>query len=123
MGITIIVCGGRHFNDEKFVFSSLNKVNRKYGISLLIHGGASGADLIAEKWAIENGIKFQSYPADWEKYGRAAGPIRNREMLKALPDGVVAFEGGRGTQDMIKKSIAANIPVWIPNNSNRKIST
>jgi hypothetical protein len=53
--------------------------------------------------------------ADWKRYGPAAGPLRNAEMLHEYqPDGVIAFPGGKGTTDMIKKARQAGIKVWEP---------
>lgn len=57
-------------------------------------------------------VAYLNYPADWEKHGRAAGPIRNEKMLiVGTPDMVLAFPGGRGTADMIRKAEAAGLPV------------
>ena len=74
-------------------------------ISLIIEGGASGADTLARYWAKHNKVAFQTYKADWEKYGKRAGTIRNELMLKEHPDidGVIAFpSGGPGTAHMMR---------------------
>jgi hypothetical protein len=73
-----------------------------YGIACVIHGGANGADYIAGRWAQDTGgIPVEEFPADWNRHGNSAGPIRNQEMLdKGKPDLVVAFPGGRGTADI-----------------------
>ena len=56
-----------------------------------------------------------SYPAQWDVYGRRAGPIRNQEMIdEGKPDGVVAFPGGKGTADMVRRAEAAGLKVWFP---------
>jgi ABC-type Fe3+-hydroxamate transport system substrate-binding protein len=53
--------------------------------------------------------------AEWEKYGKRAGPVRNRQMLELKPDGVVAFDtGGPGTRDMITAAQEAGVPVYLP---------
>jgi hypothetical protein len=77
----------------------------------IIEGGATGADTIAKSIAEFYGFKVNEYRANWNKYGRAAGPIRNQEMLdKEEPGIVVAFmkysnaESSRGTKDMIKRA-------------------
>jgi hypothetical protein len=89
----------------------LTAIHKKRGISEIIHGGAKGADLFAGKWATMNGIKETAVPADWNKHGRAAGPIRNQLMLEMKPDGVVAFPGGRGTADMANRAEKSGIKV------------
>ena len=72
----------------------------------IIHGGAPGADMLAAEVAQELGIPARAYPADWRKHGRAAGPIRNQLMLDdGKPDIVVAFPGGKGTADMIRRAM------------------
>jgi hypothetical protein len=105
----ILVCGGRDFNNRLFLAATLESLGP---ITRVIHGGARGADMLAGEWAIENGIPFEVFGADWEKYGRAAGPRRNAEMLaKGKPDLVVAFPGGRGTADMVRRAKAKGVPV------------
>ena len=71
----------------------------------IIHDGAPGADTLAAEVAQELGIRARAYPADWRKHGRAAGPIRNQLMLDdGKPDILVAFPGGKGTADMIRRA-------------------
>ena len=74
-------------------------------ITLIIHGGASGADRLAGAWANQNGVNVVEYKARWKQFGKGAGPIRNRQMLdEGKPDLVVAFKGDRGTANMIKQA-------------------
>ena len=107
----ILVCGGRDYDNE----TKINKVLSKYYSSNLtiIHGGAKGADELAEMWALVRGMNQKIYPADWNKHGKAAGPIRNQQMLDDNPDIklCIAFPGGRGTRDMINRARAKNITV------------
>lgn len=78
--------------------------------SLVIHGGAQGADRIAREWCICRKVECRGYAADWKRHGRAAGPIRNQRMLDdGKPDLVIAFPGGRGTADMVRRAIATGI--------------
>ena len=95
----VLVWGGRDFQDKARVFATLDGLDP----ALVIHGGARGADSLAEKWAATRQVPCHVYPADWRRHGRAAGPIRNREMLEqSKPDLVVAFPGGRGTAHMVR---------------------
>lgn len=110
--LTVLVCGGRNFDDALTLGSWLGGLHKKAGIALLIHGGARGADFMAGKFAQWAGIPVKEYPADWDTHGRAAGPIRNQRMLDdGKPDVVVAFDGGRGTADMIDRAEKAGVRV------------
>lgn len=103
-----LVCGGRDFADWRYLCRMLDGA----GVTLVIHGGAAGADTLAGRWAASRGVPAEVYPADWSRWGRAAGPRRNREMLgRGCPDVVVAFAGGRGTANMVGQARAAGVPV------------
>jgi hypothetical protein len=116
-----IVCGGRDFADYPLVCSTLDNLRASFdGDFRIIQGGAKGADRLAKQWARERLISYYQYDANWEKHGKAAGPIRNTEMLRRLLDfrlllpyniGVVAFPGGTGTANMIDQARKANIEV------------
>ena len=80
---------------------------------MVVHGGARGADSLAEQWA--NYMEFPSIrnPAPWKRMGKRAGISRNESMLQMWePDLVVAFPGGTGTDDMVKRAVDAGIPTW-----------
>ena len=110
----VLVCGGRDFNDALTLGSWLGGIHKDHGITTIIHGGARGADTMAGEFAKWKGIPVEVFPADWNGDGKAAGPIRNSRMLKeGLPDLVVAFDGGRGTADMIAKARKAGVRVQI----------
>jgi hypothetical protein len=79
---------------------------------VVIEGGAAGADRWARSWARLRAIDVETYEAQWARDGRAAGPIRNQAMLiNGRPDLVVAFPGGRGTADMVRRAKAAGVRV------------
>lgn len=114
----LLVTGGRYYSNRDAVFSALDRAHAKRAITLLVHGGATGADALANEWAVARGIPHRAYSVtkfEWMRYGSAAGPIRNGRMLEeAKPDGVVAFPGGKGTADMIRRAEAAGLPIWRP---------
>lgn len=111
----LLACGGRTFADRDFVFATLDRVHAKQPITLLIQGGQTGADSLARQWAITRGVQFKTEFAEWRKYKKGAGPIRNALMLsKWLPDGCIAFPGNDGTADMVGKARAAGVTVWEP---------
>ena len=110
----VLVCGGRDFSDAITLGSWLGGIHKNSGpITLLIEGGSRGADRMARKFAEWRGIPVRTFRAEWNKHGRAAGMIRNARMLaEGKPDLVVAFPGGRGTADMIKRARAAGVRVF-----------
>jgi hypothetical protein len=108
----VLVCGGRDFGHAPTVWDALYKIDKETKIVLIIEGCATGADRIARSWAKTNVVDYISIEAEWDKYGRAAGPIRNKKMLdKGKPDLVVAFPGGKGTANMCKQARSAGVKV------------
>lgn len=78
----------------------------------IISGAAKGADTAIIDWCVVNWLPCTEYLADWKRYGKRAGPIRNQQMLdEGKPDLVIAFPGGTGTADMIRRSKAAGLQV------------
>jgi hypothetical protein len=98
----LLVCGGRHYRNGVHVRATLDAVHAERPITVLVEGGADGADSLARAWAKALRIRFHTYRADWQKLGKAAGPERNARMLReSKPDLVLAFPGGRGTVNML----------------------
>ena len=108
----VLVCGGRNFGEWRLLQRTLSSLREARGIDLLISGGASGADDLAVRWAHHERIPACVFPANWRFEGKAAGPKRNQRMIDlGKPDVVVAFPGGRGTQDMISRAREAGLEV------------
>lgn len=111
----VLICGGRTFNNYDVFMGHVISIQSKYGnFKTIIHGGANGADRCASLFANSPTDRKEEicFPADWDKYGRAAGPIRNQRMLdEGKPNLVIAFPGGRGTADMVRRATAAGIKV------------
>lgn len=113
MGIRLLVCGGRNFDDVEFATHVLCTIHNKYKIDKIIEGEARGADTIAKYWSEEFIGPPEGYPADWSTYKKRAGPIRNKQMLdEGVPDVVLAFAGERGTADMVSQAEKRDVPVW-----------
>jgi hypothetical protein len=105
----LLICGGRNFADESLMHSVLD-FRRKP--ELVIHGGASGADTLANEWAEFWGYPIVEFPADRVRFGKRAGPLRNSQMLRdGKPTLVIAFPGGFGTLDMIGQALTAGVPI------------
>ena len=110
--VRVLVCGGRNYSDHERVKAVLNALHERVGISVIIQGGARGADELAFGWARANGVEEIQFDADWETHGSFAGPMRNTQMLyEGKPDLVIAFPGGRGTGDMVRKARKSGIDV------------
>lgn len=100
----VIVCGGRNFNNRDFIWRKLDEILEIEGITEIAQGGCSGVDWSSKSWSLNRGVPMQEFPAEWDKYGFVAGPIRNREMFDEFkPDCVIAFcyGSGKGTKNMI----------------------
>jgi hypothetical protein len=108
----VLVCGGRQFDDVSFARAILDRLHAEHRFQVLIEGDARGADRIAGDWADLRGVEHVKFPADWEKLGRKAGPIRNEQMLReGKPDLVIALPGGRGTANMVRIAREAGVRV------------
>jgi hypothetical protein len=110
----VLVCGGRDFTDADFLFRTLDDLRLKFGFTHVIHGQGQGADQLAYMWAASRlgEAAVTGFPADWIRFGKSAGPKRNAQMLnEGKPDFVIAFPGGKGTADMVRRARRANVPV------------
>lgn len=112
-----LVCGDRNWTDRKAIARELRKLEPPLTI---IHGAARGADTLAGEVAQHHNMKVCVYPADWGQYGKAAGPIRNKQMLdEGKPDLVLAFhdniEESRGTKDMVRQAAKRGVETILIN--------
>jgi hypothetical protein len=119
----VLVTGGRDYENRAKVFEELDALHKEHTITFLMQGGATGADEWAKAWAIQRNIEHKQYDADWDNldvnpvlirsrkgklYNALAGSTRNQIMLdEGKPDIVIAFPGGNGTWDMVKRAYAA----------------
>jgi hypothetical protein len=115
--MVIIVTGGRSYSNWDKLDGELKAINP----DMIIQGGAggydangcpSGADLMAEEWAREHQVPCLWYPAKWDTYGLSAGPKRNQAMVDLkLATMCLAFPGGAGTADCVRRCRAAGLLV------------
>lgn len=114
MNRKVLVCGGREYADTERVRAVLDDEHQRDPIGLIIEGGATGADTLARQWATDRGVEVITVPALWKVHGKAAGPIRNQRMLENYaPDLVIAFAGGKGTADMVRRAHEAACGVLV----------
>jgi hypothetical protein len=105
--MNVVIAGGRDFTNTTLVFNKLkNLLNTN---DVIISGHASGADKIGETYARTYKMQVKLFPAEWDKYGKSAGPIRNRKMAE-VADLVIVFWDleSRGTKSMIKETLRLN---------------
>lgn len=107
----VLITGGRDFQEHDWLFNGLEFLNMMYPIGEIIEGGASGADCLAANWARWKQVKLTTVEAEWTKYGKRAGMIRNCSMADLNPDLVLATPGGRGTAHMVGEAQARGIQV------------
>jgi hypothetical protein len=120
--VRVLVCGGRDYSDYDYVRHVLYDFCDTHGLAdneykmpnnlTVIHGGARGADSLADQWAVVNWVPVEEFKADWKNQGKAAGILRNIRMLdEGKPDYVIAFPGGRGTAHMVSIAKKAGVSV------------
>ncbi len=110
----VLICGSRDYDNQAWIAVRLLSLNKR-GYDTLIEGEAKGADTLAKKAAKVLGMWVMAFPAEWDKYGKAAGLIRNKQMLKeGCPNLVMAFytdySKSRGTRDMVRQAKKSLIP-------------
>ena len=110
----VVVAGCRDFNDyaraKVFIDKCIRNIRYQYTL-VFVSGGCRGADMLGERYAKENGFAVERYSADWETYGKAAGPVRNRQMAE-IADYVICFWDGksRGTSSMLDLATSLGKP-------------
>lgn len=108
----VLCCGGRgYFGD---VDNALDILHSQQPVTLLVHGGAPGADSRSGDWARKNNIHVAEVRALWDNFGKGAGSKRNQSMLLLNINYVVAFPGGSGTYDMVERATKHGLTVWRP---------
>lgn len=106
----LAIVGSRNFTDYKRFSRIIDKVQGD--ITLIVSGGARGADTLAERYAKEKAIPYLIFPADWDKHGKRAGMLRNQDIVDNA-DAMVAFLApeSKGTKDSIKRAEVKRIPI------------
>ena len=113
--VRVLICGSREWGNLHYIYNFIKSLPEDV---VIIEGECSGADLAAKQAAIIYGYEFEPYPADWTKYGKKAGPIRNQQMLdEGKPDIVVGFHeninASKGTKDMFNKAKKAGLKTFL----------
>lgn len=112
MRLRVVVTGGRKYTDRTFVYNTLDHVVHRYQRIVVIVGSGFGADGSARDWCADRGVRCIKIEAQWKKFGSAAGPLRNQKIIDEFTPGLVlAFPGGRGTNDMVRRAKYAGVKV------------
>ena len=121
--LRVLVCGDRNWDDKATIMKALKKLlEEHHGFKppnlVVIDGVARGADSLGHICALDLNCETERYPADWEKHGKAAGPIRNQQMLnEGKPDLVLAFHSdllkSKGTKNMVEIAMKAGVEVRV----------
>ena len=111
----VLICGDRNWKDYESIDNFVKKLPKG---TVIIQGMCRGADLMARRAGLKHGFEVKDYSADWSKYGNAAGPIRNKQMLdEGKPDIVIAFHENisqsKGTKNMLKQADKMKLPFQI----------
>ena len=111
----VAIVGYRSFTNYLYFEQKIKEWESEHGIiDEIVSGGATGADRLAVHYAEKYNRIKRIYPADWKKYGKTAGPIRNNVILNDKLDALIAFPSSKsvGTHDIIGKATKLKIPVY-----------
>jgi hypothetical protein len=110
----VIIAGGRDIEDYNLLLEAVDQSD--FNITEVVCGMAKGVDLMGMRWAEENGIPVKEFPANWSKFHRAAGPIRNDQMAK-YAEALIAImkPGSKGTANMVKLAHKNRLRVFVLN--------
>jgi hypothetical protein len=113
--VRVLVFGGRGYAEQAFLNVRLSTLHSEFKFTLLIEGGARGADRLARTWAIQAGVPWVEEAVtdeEWKRLGKSAGHLRNQRMLdKHKPQMGIMFPGGSGTRDMRGRLLTAGVRV------------
>lgn len=112
--MNLIVAGSRDFNNYFLAKQYLDVIHKKYNICCVVRGLARGADMLGYMWAKENNVQVMEFPADWDRFGKRAGYLRNEEMSK-VGTHLLAFHqnNSKGTQHMINIAKEGGLKVMV----------
>jgi len=107
-----IIAGGREIHDYQLVLDAIEEAN--LNITTVVSGGAKGVDALGEQYAMNMNLTLHIYEADWERHGRAAGPLRNRKMAENADALIAIWDGkSRGTKNMIETATKLGLVVYV----------
>lgn len=113
----IIIAGPRDYYGKEYIYQVLDKYLKNLYMSEIdveiVEGGARGVDSIAKEYAKDCKLQHKQFPADWNRNGRSAGPLRNKDMAEYADVLIAFYNGSRGTSNMIKQAMENGLSVHI----------
>lgn len=108
----VVIAGSRTITSKKALNDAIQASG--YNITEVVSGKAFGVDTLGENWAIQNNVSIKQMPAQWNQHGRAAGPIRNRQMAEYSDAAIILWDGeSPGTKNMIKEMQRLKKPYYL----------
>jgi predicted Rossmann fold nucleotide-binding protein DprA/Smf involved in DNA uptake len=107
----VIIAGSRDIQYDTLIMTCA-VIESEFDITEVVSGTARGIDTVGEEWAEGCDVPVKRFPADWNKHGKAAGPIRNRQMAEYADAAIVIHNGSRGSLNMIEQMKKLNKPVY-----------
>lgn len=108
----VVIAGSRNIKDYKLVVDTIK--NSGYTITEVVSGCATGVDRLGEQWAIANNVPVKEMPADWNRFGKRAGPERNRRMAEYADAAIIIWDGvSNGTKNMINEMKRVKKPHYV----------
>ncbi len=112
----VVIAGSRHLSNYDLLLQAIEESG--FSITCIVQGDATGADRLGKRYADENEIPLLTFAANWDEHGKAAGPIRNSEMIDSVKDEQAGFillwDGkSRGSWDCLKKAYAAGLAIHV----------
>lgn len=108
----VIIAGGREVTDIEELYKAI--IACPFTFTEVVSGCAKGADTLGEEWAEDNGIRIKKFPPEWNKHGKSAGAIRNKEMGDYADCAIMLWDGkSRGTKHMISVMEKLKKPYYI----------
>ena len=110
-----IICGSRDIDSFTLVTLAMHDLIREFDLDIteVISGCANGVDKLGERWAMKNFIPIKRFPANWKLHGKAAGPIRNQQMVDYADITIAITNGSVGTEHTIRMSKEKGIPTYV----------
>ena len=116
----LAIIGSRNFTDFSIGYTLTDKyidylfLEKKIDVKLVVSGGANGADLFGKKYSRARKLRYKEYPAEWDKYGKRAGMIRNKDIIDECTCAIIFWDGiSRGTKNSIDLIMSKGVPYKI----------
>lgn len=108
----VIIAGGRDYKERSDHIREVKRLLSEWGATEVVSGLAKGADALGVRIGMQLGLPIAKFPANWNRHGKGAGHIRNRQMAE-YADALIALPGSRGTENMIDQAKANGLKIAV----------